>query len=37
MIEIVEKMKPRSPNPMEKVIMSSQTKQERYIWNSILN
>ena len=36
-MKIVEKIKPMSPNPVEKVIMSSQTKHDRYVWNYILN
>ena len=34
---IVEKIELESPNPMEKVIMLSQTKKERYVWNFIFN
>lgn len=30
-------MELRSPNPMKKVIMSSKTKKERYVWNCVLN
>lgn len=35
-MEIVELMELWSPDPMKKVIMSSLTKKERYVWNCIL-